>query len=244
MCGRCEPNARRSRRSLIACAVSCRVVSTSSTRELQRAEEPPHRRVLRRWWSRLPPRQLARHTAAPGQAAGPRTIEPVDPDPALTAPLDLVLDAEAMGSLPDQSGEGLDEGIAGLEAIEHDLSGRRKVLFERLDALAAEITCRYRDGEASVESLLEIAPTLPWVRDEFENRWRDVGEFIREQRRIGHLSLRKLSEMADVEPVPEPDRARAPSSVGRRAHARALRISAETLYVRAGSSTNPTRSTS
>ncbi len=101
------------------------------------------------------PDTLARHLTAPGSGRRPTTIEPVDPDPALTAPLDLVLDAEAMGSLPDRPDEDLDEIRAGLEGIEHDLSGRRKVLFERLDALAAEITRRYRDGEASVESLLE-----------------------------------------------------------------------------------------
>ena len=34
--------------------------------------------------------------------------------------------------------------------------------------------------------------------NEFEQRWFDLGEFIREQRRIGHLSLRKLSEMAGI----------------------------------------------
>ena len=33
---------------------------------------------------------------------------------------------------------------------------------------------------------------------ELETRWHDLGEFIREQRRIGHLSLRKLSEMAGI----------------------------------------------
>lgn len=101
------------------------------------------------------PDTLARHLTAPGSGRRPTTIEPVDPDPALTAPLDLVLDAEAMGSLPDRPDEDLDEIRAGLEEIEHDLSGRRKVLFDRLDVLAAEITRRYRDGEASVESLLE-----------------------------------------------------------------------------------------
>jgi hypothetical protein len=101
------------------------------------------------------PDTLARHLTAPGSGRRPTTIEPVDPDPALMAPLDLVLDAEAMGSLPDRPDEDLDEIRTGLEAIEHDLSGRRKMLFERLDALAAEITRRYRDGEASVESLLE-----------------------------------------------------------------------------------------
>ena len=34
--------------------------------------------------------------------------------------------------------------------------------------------------------------------NELEERWRDLGEFIREQRRVGHLSLRKLSEMAGI----------------------------------------------
>jgi transcriptional regulator with XRE-family HTH domain len=75
------------------------------------------------------------------------------------------------------------------------------------------------------------------VRDEFENRWRDVGEFIREQRRIGHLSLRKLSEMAGVSNpyLSQIERGlRHPSAEILQQIARALRISAETLYVRAG----------
>jgi len=75
------------------------------------------------------------------------------------------------------------------------------------------------------------------VRDEFENRWRDVGEFIREQRRIGHLSLRKLSEMAGVS-NPHLSQIegglRHPSAEILQQIARAPRISAETLYVRAG----------
>jgi len=33
---------------------------------------------------------------------------------------------------------------------------------------------------------------------DLETRMRDLGEFIREQRRVGHLSLRKLSEMAVI----------------------------------------------
>ena len=36
------------------------------------------------------------------------------------------------------------------------------------------------------------------MKEDLEHRWRDLGEFIREQRRIGHLSLRKLSEMAGI----------------------------------------------
>ena len=75
------------------------------------------------------------------------------------------------------------------------------------------------------------------MRDDFENRWREVGEFIREQRRIGHLSLRKLSEMAGVSNpyLSQIERGlRKPSAEILQQIARALRISAETLYVRAG----------
>jgi transcriptional regulator with XRE-family HTH domain len=72
---------------------------------------------------------------------------------------------------------------------------------------------------------------------ELEERWRDLGEFIREQRHIGHLSLRKLSEMAGVSNpyLSQIERGlRHPSAEILQQIARALRISAETLYVRAG----------
>ena len=75
------------------------------------------------------------------------------------------------------------------------------------------------------------------MRDDFETRWREVGEFIREQRRSGHLSLRKLSEMAGVSNpyLSQIERGlRKPSADILQQIARALRISAETLYVRAG----------
>ena len=75
------------------------------------------------------------------------------------------------------------------------------------------------------------------VRDELEQRWRELGEFIREQRRITHLSLRKLSEMAGISNpyLSQIERGmRKPSAEILQAIAKALRISAETLYVQAG----------
>ena len=36
------------------------------------------------------------------------------------------------------------------------------------------------------------------VAEDLESRWRELGEFIREQRRVGQLSPRKLSERAGV----------------------------------------------
>jgi transcriptional regulator with XRE-family HTH domain len=75
------------------------------------------------------------------------------------------------------------------------------------------------------------------MKEELENRWRDLGEFIRDQRRIGHLSLRKLSEMAGISNpyLSQIERGlRKPSAEILQQIARALEISAETLYVRAG----------
>jgi transcriptional regulator with XRE-family HTH domain len=73
--------------------------------------------------------------------------------------------------------------------------------------------------------------------NELETRWRELGEFIREQRRVGHLSLRKLSEMAGISNpyLSQIERGlRKPSAEILQQIARALEISSETLYVRAG----------
>lgn len=72
---------------------------------------------------------------------------------------------------------------------------------------------------------------------ELEDRWHELGEFIREQRRLGHLSLRKLSEMAGISNpyLSQIERGlRKPSAEILQQIARALEISSETLYVRAG----------
>ena len=73
--------------------------------------------------------------------------------------------------------------------------------------------------------------------NELETRWRDLGEFIRDQRRIGHLSLRKLSEMAGISNpyLSQIERGlRKPSAEILQQIAKGLQISAETLYERAG----------
>jgi transcriptional regulator with XRE-family HTH domain len=75
------------------------------------------------------------------------------------------------------------------------------------------------------------------VKEDLENRWRELGEFIREQRRVGHLSLRKLSELAGISNpyLSQIERGlRKPSAEILQQIARALEISSETLYVRAG----------
>lgn len=75
------------------------------------------------------------------------------------------------------------------------------------------------------------------MKDEVDRRWHELGEFIREQRNVGQLSLRKLSEMAGVSNpyLSQIERGlRRPSAEILQQIARALEISSETLYVRAG----------
>jgi len=72
---------------------------------------------------------------------------------------------------------------------------------------------------------------------DLETRMRELGEFIRDQRHVGHLSLRKLSEMAGISNpyLSQIERGlRKPSAEILQQLARALEISSETLYVRAG----------
>ena len=72
---------------------------------------------------------------------------------------------------------------------------------------------------------------------DLDARLHDLGEFIRDQRRTARLSLRKLSELAGISNpyLSQIERGlRKPSAEILQAIARALRISSETLYVRAG----------
>ena len=70
-----------------------------------------------------------------------------------------------------------------------------------------------------------------------QDRWLDLGTFIREQRSGARLSLRRLSDLAGISNpyLSQIERGlRKPSAEILQQIAKALRISAETLYVRAG----------
>jgi transcriptional regulator with XRE-family HTH domain len=72
---------------------------------------------------------------------------------------------------------------------------------------------------------------------ELPDRWHELGEFIREQRSMARLSLRRLSDMAGISNpyLSQIERGlRKPSAEILQQIAKALRISAETLYIRAG----------
>jgi hypothetical protein len=74
----------------------------------------------------------------------------------VTDELDAICDATRLAHLPDLDTAELAQLAAELTALEAVVSARRHLVFERLDALAAELTRRYRTGAASVDALLVV----------------------------------------------------------------------------------------
>jgi transcriptional regulator with XRE-family HTH domain len=75
------------------------------------------------------------------------------------------------------------------------------------------------------------------VRQGVEGRLTDLGEFIRSQREVARISVRRLAELADVSNpyLSQIERGlRKPSAEILQQIAKALQISSESLYVRAG----------
>jgi transcriptional regulator with XRE-family HTH domain len=81
------------------------------------------------------------------------------------------------------------------------------------------------------------APTPNDVRQGLEDRLADLGEFIRQQREVANVSVRRLAELAGVSNpyLSQIERGlRRPSAEILQQLAKALKISVEALYVRAG----------
>ena len=71
-----------------------------------------------------------------------------------TSALDAIAGPGALSRLHEAGDDEVAHVVDELSAYEAAVSRRRRSLHERIDALQAEITRRYRTGEASVETLL------------------------------------------------------------------------------------------
>lgn len=100
------------------------------------------------------PDVLADRTRAPGVGRLPQLMAPETIDPALEAELAELVGA-CLGDLFALDGGALQELATALDGFEHRVSGHRRALFDRIDALQDEITRRYKTGEASVDALLD-----------------------------------------------------------------------------------------
>jgi hypothetical protein len=84
-----------------------------------------------------------------------QALEPKTLDPDLVEELGGIASAHRMARVPEMRDDELTDFAEELRGFEARVSELRHRFFEVIDALQAEITRRYREGEASVESLLE-----------------------------------------------------------------------------------------
>ena len=89
-----------------------------------------------------------------GSARPPRDTE-VSADHPLLTEFDALCDQLGFDNMADLDDAGLQALESGLKAFETNQSDIRRQLFDRIDALTAELVRRYRDGDASVDTLLQ-----------------------------------------------------------------------------------------
>ena len=109
----------------------------------------------------------------------------------LAAELDELCAEHGFGRL-DELTYGEVEGLVGaLDAFERDVSARRRILHDELDVLTEALVGRLQDaaGPAEEDSMTQSGDS---------SRFADVGEFIRNQREVASMSVRRLADLAGV----------------------------------------------
>src|SRR5688572_3630810 len=101
------------------------------------------------------PEVLSDRTHAPGVGRLPQLMAPGGLPADLEAELDAIVGAGHLADLPSVDDDHLRSMADDLATFEQKVSVQRHDLFERIDALQAEITRRYKTGEATVDSLLQ-----------------------------------------------------------------------------------------
>jgi hypothetical protein len=97
---------------------------------------------------------LAEGPRPPGNGRLSHTLEPVNLDPELSDDLDAIVGSGVIADVTTLDDRELLDLQDRLTEFEIRVSERRRAYFERIDALQAELTRRYRTGEASIDSLL------------------------------------------------------------------------------------------
>lgn len=100
------------------------------------------------------PSSMGDHLLSPTSGRLTETMGP-GPDPTITADLDAICATDDLGKLASLDVSDLVVMRNRLVELEREVSVRRRLVFERLDALSAEIGRRYREGEVSVDTLLD-----------------------------------------------------------------------------------------
>ncbi len=94
-----------------------------------------------------------------GNVHSPEHQRMVDPSPPpdlddVTAEFEASLGPKGLAHLPDLGDDEIRALADRLTELDRELSSRRRQVFDRVDALGAELTRRYSSGEATVDSVL------------------------------------------------------------------------------------------
>jgi hypothetical protein len=98
---------------------------------------------------------LSDRTRPPGPGRLPQIMAPGEVSGVLVDRLSEIVSTGSLHALAEVGDEQLVAMRGELIELEAEVSALRREVFERVDALQAELTRRYRTGEASVESLLQ-----------------------------------------------------------------------------------------
>lgn len=101
------------------------------------------------------PELLTDHDHGGGSPRSPRLLEVAAVPEGLEAELDQIVDTGALADLRALDDDALAELTTKLVDFERWVSERRHTLQGRVDELQAEVVRRYRDGEATVDGLLD-----------------------------------------------------------------------------------------
>ena len=97
---------------------------------------------------------LADRITSPGSGHLPLGLTPGEVDEELLAGLDRAAPPSLVSAPAAMADDDLRRVAAALTVFERQVSDRRRVMFDRIDALQEEVVRRYRSGEADVDSLL------------------------------------------------------------------------------------------
>lgn len=101
------------------------------------------------------PAILAEKTRSTGPGRLVQVVGPTDAVEPMLERLDEIAPPSVISDPTSASDEDLADQVARLTEFEADLSAKRHALHHTIDALQAEITRRYRTGEANIDALLQ-----------------------------------------------------------------------------------------
>jgi hypothetical protein len=100
------------------------------------------------------PEILGDRVRAPGTGRLPTLMAPAEPAPPEVQRLDDIVDADALGALPQLGDADLAGIVDRLASLEQEVSAGRRSLHDVIDRLQDELVRRYKSGEATVDTLL------------------------------------------------------------------------------------------